>query len=325
MGLELQLVPVEEVELEPEYDLIIVGAGPAAFSAAVYAARFSLKSVMIGEEPGGQLTLAGVVDDYIGVPEVAAPELIDRFKGHAEKYGVKLAMDRVELLEDAGGRIRVRTLSERESIAKAVIVAIGSKRRKLNVPGENEYNARGVSYCSVCDAPLFKGADAVAVVGGGDSAVEGAAMLADYAKKVYLIHRRSEFRAQPINVESLKRKRNVEFLLNSTVVEIKGDTRVRGIVIRNSLTGELRELEVSGVFIEIGFEPDVDFARRNGLEVDRGGYIKVDEWMRTNRPGVFAAGDCTSTWVGFRQIVTAVAQGAIAAYSASKYIRERWG
>jgi thioredoxin reductase (NADPH) len=181
-----------------------------------------------------------------------------------------------------------------------------------------------VSYCSVCDAPLFRGAEAVAVVGGGDSAVEGAAMLADYARKVYLIHRRDSFRAQPINVESLRRKSNVEFLLNTVVREITGDTKVRGVVVEDIRSGKRTQLGVDGVFIEIGFEPDVEFARRNGLGVDKEGYLLVDEWMRTTRPGVFAAGDCTSAWVGFRQVVTAVAQGAVAAYSASRYVREKF-
>ena len=325
MALELKISAISEEELAPEYDVVIVGAGPAAFSAAVYSARFMLRSVMIGEEPGGQLTLAGIVDDYIGLPEVVAADLIERFRGHADKYGVHLVMDRVELIEELeDSRKRVVTLGGRETVAKAVIVAIGSKRRKLGVPGEDKFNARGVSYCSVCDAPLFRGAEAVAVVGGGDSAVEGAAILADYAKKVYLIHRRDSFRAQPINVATLRRKENVEFLLNSVVREIKGDTRVRGVVVENVLDGSRRELKVDGVFIEIGFEPDVEFARRNGLETDPRGYLKVDEWMRTSRQGIFAAGDCTSSWVGFRQIVTAVAQGAVAAYSASRYLRERW-
>ncbi|MGC8969244.1 MAG: NAD(P)/FAD-dependent oxidoreductase [Conexivisphaera sp.] len=325
VNLELKISAVSEEELAPEYDVVIVGAGPAAFGAAVYSARFMMKSVMIGEEPGGQLTLAGIVDDYPGVPEVAAPDLIERFRGHADKYGVQLLMDRVEALEELGdSRKRVITLGGRETVAKAVIVAIGSKRRKLGVPGEDKYNARGVSYCSVCDAPLFRGAEAVAVVGGGDSAVEGAAMLADYARKVYLIHRRDSFRAQPINVESLRRKSNVEFLLNTVVREITGDTKVRGVVVEDIRSGKRTQLGVDGVFIEIGFEPDVEFARRNGLGVDKEGYLLVDEWMRTTRPGVFAAGDCTSAWVGFRQVVTAVAQGAVAAYSASRYVREKF-
>jgi len=324
--LEFKFQAVEEEELEPEYDVVIVGGGPAAFSAAVYSARFLMKSVMIGEEPGGQLTLAGTVDDYIGIPEVIASDLIERFQGHAAKYGVRLVMDRVESVEELeDSRKRVITLGGRETVAKAVIVAIGSKRRKLGVPGEDKYNARGVSYCSVCDAPLFRGAEAVAVVGGGDSAVEGAALLADYAKNVYLIHRRDAFRAQPINVEALRRKGNVKFLLNSVVREIFGDTKVRGLIVEDLRSGRRSELRVDGVFIEIGFEPDVEFARRNGLGTSEGGYIVVDDWMRTTRPGVFAAGDCTSAWVGFRQVVTAVAQGAVAAYSAARYVRDKWG
>jgi len=161
------------------------------------------------------------------------------------------------------------------------------------------------------------------VVGGGNSALEGAEILSRYATKVYLVHRRDEFRALPIRVEVVKQKPNVEFILNSVVKEIKGDKIVRKVVVQNLKTGEIRELDVNGVFIEIGFEPPTDFARQNGLEVDHHGYIKVDEWMRTNLEGVFAAGDCTGMWIGFRQVVTATAQGAVAAYSAYNYLYQR--
>lgn len=327
--IELRRGVVDNYEIEsldPGYDLVVVGGGPAAFSAALYAARFMLKTVMIAEEVGGQLTMAGEVDDYIGLPGIKASDMIERFKEHVFKYRIPILRDRVvELRRLNDGRLEVATLGLNKTITKAVILAIGSRRRKLGVPGEEEFRARGVSYCSICDAPLFRGADSVAVVGGGDSAMEGAAILSDYVKKVYLIHRRDSFRAQPINVEVTRRRGNVEFILNTVVKEIKGDKRVRSVVVENVKTKARSELRVDGVFIEIGFEPDVEFARRNNIETDERGYIRVDEWMRTNQPGVYAAGDCTGLWVGFRQVVTAVAQGAVAAYSASKYIKERWG
>lgn len=327
MELEFRIPREQELlqELEPEYDVVIVGGGPAAYSAAIYAARFALKTVMVAEEVGGQLTLAGEVDDYLGLPGMKAADVIEKFKEHIMRYGVPLLNDKVETVGEAGkGMMRVETVGEARTLAKAVILAIGARRRRLHVPGEDEFDGKGISYCSICDAPLFKDVDAVVVIGGGDSAMEGAALLAEYAKKVYLVHRREEFRAQSINVEAARRKPNIEFVLDAVVREISGNRRVGDVLIEDLKTGERRELQVGGVFIEIGFEPDVEFTRRNGIETDEHGYIKVDEWMRTSRPGIFAAGDCTSLWLGFRQIATAVAQGAVAAYSANRYLREMW-
>jgi len=231
-------------------------------------------------------------------------------------------MDTVEYFRKENNEFIVKTKRRGEFKADAIIVAVGVKRRKLNVPGEAEFTGKGVSYCSVCDAPLFKNRPVV-VVGGGDSALEGAEILSRYATKVYLVHRRDEFKAQPIYVESVKQKPNVEFILNSVVKEIKGDKIVRKVIVQNLKTNEIRELDVNGVFVEIGFDPPTDFARQNGLEVDSHGYIKVDEWMRTNIEGVYAAGDCTGMWLGFRQIITSAAQGAVAAHSAFNYLTEK--
>jgi len=304
-----------------KFDVIIIGMGPAAYSAALYSARYMLKTLVIGETPGGQLTEAGEVDDYLGLIGIQAADMIKVFNKHIEKYNVPAIMDTVESFRKEGDEYIVKTKRRGEFKADSLIVAIGVKRRKLNVPGEAEFTGKGVSYCSVCDAPLFKNKPVV-VVGGGDSAIEGAELLSRYATKVYLVHRRDEFRAQPIAVESVKQKPNVEFILNSTVKEIKGDKLVRKVIVQNLKTGETRELDVNGVFVEIGFEPPTEFARQNGLEVDNNGYIKVDEWMRTNLEGVFAAGDCTGMWLGFRQVITSAAQGAVAARGSFVYLTE---
>ncbi|WP_338603511.1 thioredoxin-disulfide reductase [Sulfolobus tengchongensis] len=307
-----------------KFDVIIVGLGPAAYGAALYTARYMLKTLVIGETPGGQLTEAGIVDDYLGLIEIQASDMIKVFNKHIEKYNVPVLLDVVEKIENRGDEFVVKTKRKGEFRADSVILGIGVKRRKLNVPGEQEFAGRGISYCSVCDAPLFKNR-VVAVVGGGDSALEGAEILSSYATKVYLIHRRDSFKAQPIYVETVKRKPNVEFILNSVVKEIKGEKIVKKVVVENLKTGEIKELDVNGVFIEIGFDPPTDFAKANGIETDANGYIKVDEWMRTNIPGVFAAGDCTSMWLGFRQIITSVAQGSVAATSAYRYLTEKKG
>ncbi len=310
------------VDLSQTFDTVIIGLGPAAYSAALYAGRYMLKTLVIGETPGGQLTEAGEVDDYLGLIGVQAQDMIKLFNAHIEKYNIPAIVDTVESFRREGDIYVVKTKRKGEIKTKTVIVAVGVKRRKLNVPGEDKFTGRGVSYCSVCDAPLFKNR-VVVVVGGGDSALEGAELLSRYATKVYLVHRRDQFRAQPVYVETVKAKPNVEIILNSTVTEIKGDKLVRQVTVKNLKTGETKDIDVNGIFIEIGFEPPVEFAKVNSLETDQNGYIKVDEWGRTNLPGVFAAGDCTSTWLGFRQVVTAVAQGAVAARSAYTYLNER--
>ncbi|MFP3170726.1 MAG: thioredoxin-disulfide reductase [Sulfolobaceae archaeon] len=318
----MSLIP-KSADVKPgeTFDLIIVGLGPAAYSAALYAARYMLKTLVIGETPGGQLTEAGEVDDYLGLIGINAQDMIKVFNKHIEKYNVPVVLDHVESIRKDGDEFVVKAKRKGEFKAKSVILTIGVKRRKLNVPGEAEFTGRGVSYCSICDAPLFKN-KVVAVIGGGDSALEGAEILSRYATKVYLIHRRDEFRGQPIYLENIKAKPNVEIILNTVVTEIKGDKLVKSILTKNVKTGETKELNVNGVFVEIGFEPPTDFARANGLETDAMGYIKVDEWMRTNIQGVFAAGDCTGMWLGFRQVITSAAQGAVAAHSAFRYLNE---
>ena len=305
-----------------KYDVIIIGMGPAAYSAALYSARYVLKTLMIGETPGGQLTEAGDLDDYLGLISTPALEAIKIFNKHVEKYGVHALVDFVESFRKEGDQFVVKTKRKGEFYADAIIVAIGVKRRKLGVPGEAEFTGRGVSYCAICDAALFKN-KRVVVVGGGDSAVEGAEIVSRYATQVYLVHRRDEFRAQPINVESVKKKNNVTFLLSHVVKEIRGDKVVRQVVVQDLKTGELKTLDVDGIFIEIGHEPAKEWVTSNGLATDNEGYILVDEWMRTNVPGVFAAGDCIAMLKGFRQVATAVGQGAVAAYSAYKYIVEK--
>ncbi|MCE4617794.1 MAG: thioredoxin-disulfide reductase [Desulfurococcales archaeon] len=324
--MRLRLPKTKELEGKT-FDTVIIGGGPAGFSAAIYTSRFLMSSLVIAENVGGQLTLTDKVDDYPGTLEVPAADLVRNFKKHAEMFGTRVHWgDRVETfkrLED--GRYEILTRRGLKLYGRTVIVAIGSKRRKLGVPGEREFAGRGVSYCSVCDAPFFAGKEAVVVVGGGDAAFEGALMLSGYVKKVYLVHRRKQFRAKPFYVEKVLTLPNVEILVDTVVEEIRGEKTVNEVVVKNKITGEKKALKVDGVFIEIGFEPDIEWARKNGLNTDERGYIVVDEWMRTNLPGVFAAGDCTTMWLGFRQVVTAAAMGAVAAYSAFNYLAEHGG
>jgi len=322
MGLRLK--KPARVPRGEEYDVVIVGAGPAGLSAAIYAARFLLKTVVVSIDVGGQLNLTDWVDDYPGMGKVRASDLVSGFKGHAEMFGVNVVTGvKVTDIIGEGDWLKVKGTRGLDVKTRTVILAVGSERRKLGVPGEKELAGRGVSYCSVCDAPFFKGKDAVAVVGGGDAAFEGAILLSGYVKKVYLIHRRRGFRAKPFYVEELKSKPNVEFVLDSVVKEIRGDSHVESVIVVNKNTGEERELKIDGIFIEIGFQPPKEWYQKLGLETDEDGYLKVDHWMRTNKPGIFAAGDATTVWKGFRQVVTAAAMGAVAAYSAYNYLVEK--
>ncbi len=324
--MSLRLSLRKKVPKGEKLDVAIVGGGPAGLSAALYAARFLLKVAVLTENVGGQLLNTDYVDDYPGLGKIRASELIARFRTHAEKlFKVPvyegIYIENIEKVDDKWFRLAGKKV---DIFAKTVIMAVGSVRRKLGVPGEREYSGHGVSYCSICDAPFFKDKESVVVVGGGDSALEGALVLSGYVKKVYLVHRRKAFRAKPFYVELVKSKDNIELILDSVVKEIRGDgNRVRSVVIENKITKERREMAVDGIFIEIGFEPPKEWFRKIGLETDERGYIKVDEWMRTNIPGIFAAGDCTNVWIGFRQIITASAMGAVAAYSAYNYLVEK--
>ncbi|MEB3779514.1 MAG: thioredoxin-disulfide reductase [Desulfurococcales archaeon] len=320
----LRLKKMARVPRGEEYDVVIVGGGPAGISAAIYASRFLLKTIIVTVDVGGQLNLTDWVDDYPGLGKIRASDLVANFRSHAEYFNVSI-VDGVKVNEISkdGDMFVVKGSRGLMVRSKTVILAVGSQRRKLGVPGEKELAGKGVSYCSVCDAPFFKGKRAVVVVGGGDSALEGALLLSGYVDKVYLVHRRDQFRAKPFYVEQAKEKPNIEMILNSIVVEIKGQDKVESVVVKNKITGELRELDVDGIFIEIGFEPPREWFKSIGLEVDSQGYIRVNEWMETNIPGLYAAGDCTNLWLGFRQIVTAAAMGAVAAYSAYNYLVEK--
>ncbi|HWQ16210.1 MAG TPA: FAD-dependent oxidoreductase [Sulfolobales archaeon] len=323
--MSFRLKGFERKPLEDRYDVIVVGAGPAGLSAALYAARYRLKTLLIGETIGGQLANAGLVDDYPGFIEVEAPQLIQSFVKHVEKHGVPIERDRVEDVKKDGDFFSVYTRSGRVYRARAVIIAIGLERKKLGVPGEAEFVGRGVSYCTVCDVPFFKG-KRIVIVGGGNSGVTGAIHAVGYASKIYLVTRGEKLRAFPIYVEALnKHMDKIEVIFNSTVSEIGGDKEVRYAVIKNLKTGETRKVDVEGVFIEIGNQPPTDFFKKIGLEVDEHGLIDVKPGGYTNIEGIFAAGDCAGgkNKYYFQQVVVSAAEGASAADAAFKWIIQK--
>ncbi len=304
-------------KLDKDWEVIIIGGGPAGLTAALYLGRYKVKTLVITKEVGGLLNEASIIEDYPGIKRIKASELIKLFEEHAKEWGAEILIDQVMDIKKEGDKFIVKTTSE-EFKAEAIILATGSERRKLKVPGEN---LSGVSYCAECDAPLFKD-KIVAVVGGGNTAFHDALVLVNYAKKVYLIHRRDKFRADPILVEEAKR-RGIEFILNKVVVEIKGEKKVEKIILKDTKTGEISELEVQGLFVAIGLEPNNELAKKLGVELDIDGRIKVDACMRTNVEGVFAAGDVTTGSCKFMQIITSAAEGAIAARSAYEYLLKK--
>jgi thioredoxin reductase (NADPH) len=305
-------------------DVLIIGAGPAGLSAALYSKRLGLKTACVGENLGGTLNEAGIVDDYIGIQEIFGPELAKKFIEHVKKYDVPIYMDSVTEVAKENDLFRVSTKSGTIFKARTVILAVGSRRRRLGVPGEAEFAGRGVTYCAACDAPLFKD-KVVAVVGGGNSALQSALLMTSYATKVYLIHRRDSFRAYDVYVKSVTNHPKIELVLNSVIKSIGGSKSVEWVEVENLVTHEARKIEVEGVLIEIGSEPPKEFFARIGLKLDEYGYVVVEPGQKTNVEGLFAAGDCTGGphKKKFDQVVTAVAEGALAALSAYEYLVKR--
>lgn len=304
-------------EIDKTWDVIIIGGGPSGYSAAIYCGRYKLKTLVITKEVGGLLNEAHVIEDYPGFKSIKGSELGRLFKEHAEAYNVKTYIDEVINVEKKDKLFFVYTKSGKIFESKALIVATGSNRRKLGVPGEN---LKGISYCAECDAPLYKN-KIVAVIGGGNSAFHDVLVLSEYASKIYLIHRRDEFKADPIIIEKVKNLKNVEFLLNKIVFEIKGKDKVEEIILMDTKTNEYLSLKVDGVFIAIGLSPASEFLRNLGVEIDENGFIIVDNCCRTNVEGLLAAGDVTRQLCNFRQVITSAAMGAVAAMSAYNYLK----
>lgn len=300
------------------YDTIIIGAGPAGMTAALYAARSNLKVALIeGGLPGGQMNNTSDIENYPGYANISGPDLAEKMFEPLENLGVEHLYGLVENIEDHGDVKKVITDDE-EFETRTVIVATGSKHRLLGVPGEEELNSRGVSYCAVCDGAFFRDQDLL-VVGGGDSAVEEAIFLTRFAKSVTIIHRRDELRAQKVLQDRAFANEKIKFIWDSVVKEIKGENRVESVVIENVKTGQVTEQAFGGVFIYVGLDPVSDFVQELQFR-DQAGWIVTDDHMKTSVAGVFAVGDVRQK--DLRQVTTAVGDGAIAGQEAYKYITE---
>jgi thioredoxin reductase (NADPH) len=299
-----------------EYDIIIVGGGPAGLAAALYTARMDLKTVVIDRGPlGGQLLNTELVEDYPGFESVLGSDLATKMGDHARKFGVDVRdFEPVKEIDVEGSTKVVRLESGEELRAPALILAAGGLPRYLAVPGEKEYWGRGVSYCAVCDGAFFKGQE-LAVVGGGDAAVEEGEFLTRYASRVHILHRRSELRAQPILIDRARANPKIDFIFDAHVKDIQGGDKVN--LVRYEQHGETKELPVGGVFVFIGFVPNAALLNMH-VEHDEAGYIVTDRNMQTSVEGIWAVGDVRSQLT--KQIATAVGDGTTAAVAASMYI-----
>lgn len=302
------------------YDVIIIGGGPAGLTAGIYIARARLKGVILERMfPGGQVMITTKVDNYPGFPEgIDGPELMMRFERQVKNLGMEIKTPfEVKKIEIQGEKKLI--YSDTETLeTRALIIATGARYRKLGVPGEKEFTGRGVSYCGTCDAPFFRDMD-VAVVGGGDTALVEALHLTKFARRVFIIHRRDELRAAKVLQEEALRNDKIEFIWSSVVKEIKGENSVQAVVLENLKDGRVSELKVEGCFIFVGMDPNSELVR-DIVKLDERGYIVTDAHCQTSVKGIFAAGDVRNNVL--KQISTAVGDGAIAAVSAEKYIRE---
>ena len=300
------------------YDIGIIGGGTAGMTAAVYGQRAGKKTLIIeGGAFGGQITSSPNVENYPGIASVSGSEFSMNLLDQATKLGADTVTEQVTGIRDEGSQ-KVIVTGSNEYPCKSVILATGVTHRHLGAPGEERLAGAGVSYCATCDGMFFRGRD-VAVIGGGSTALQDAEFLSNYCKKVYLIHRRDEFRGEDNIVKRLREKENVEFILSATVKEIAGEDAVEKLILNHKKTGEESELPVAGVFVAVGQIPKNEvFA--DVVKLDAGGFNLASEDCLTSHPGIFAAGDCRTKEV--RQLTTAAADGAVAALAACKYIVE---
>ena len=304
-------------------DVLIIGAGPAGLSAAIYTERAGKHAVCLEAlTVGGQIVNTPEIENYPGIKKTSGFEFSMALFEQATELGAEIVYEKAARIEEKPGSDTdkstyvVTTQSGKEFECRSVILATGAKNRHLGLAREEELLGKGISYCATCDGAFFKGKD-VAVNGGGNTALEDALFLSNYCSKVYIIHRRDQFRGEPKNLEALKGKDNIEYILDSTVTELIGEDRLEKVAVKNKNTGDIKEIPVSGLFIAIGQEPDnKPFA--SVVELDEKGYIKANESCKTQMSGVFVAGDCRTKAV--RQLTTAASDGAVAALAACEYI-----
>jgi len=300
------------------YDLIIIGAGPAGLTAALYAGRSRLNTLLIEKMAiGGRILMSETIENYPGFPGgISSHDLMQRMEAQVRELGVEIISEQVQ---DIDCTERTVNFSGASVKAQAIIIASGARPRKLNIPGEDKYTGRGVSYCATCDGPFFK-EKKIVIVGGGNAVAEEAIYLSRIAAEVNIIHRRADLRASAILQERLQLNKKINFILNSIVTQIKGEQKVEAVKIKDLLSGKESDFDCAGVFIYIGYEPETTFLKSK-LQMDESGFIEANENMVTSAPGIFACGDCRKK--GLYQVVNACGDGAVAADSAYKFIANK--
>ena len=299
------------------YDLIIIGSGAAGLAAALYAGRYQMKVLIIGKKLGGQTRNAGIIENYPGVRPIDGFDLMILMKQQTDFLRGKVIEEEVTKIDKKNNLFEVAT-KEASYTAYATILAIGAEHKRLNLPNEDKFAGNGVHYCATCDGPLYKN-KTVAMIGGSDAAIKGANLLSEYAQKIYIINLEDKITAEPINFQQTKRLGDkVEIILGNTVKEIVGKQKLEKIVLKKPYQGKT-ELAVDGMFVQIGTEPNLNLIESLEVEKDQQGYVKVDNQMKTNVEGFFAAGDITNHFGAFKQIITAAAMGSVAATSAYEY------
>ena len=310
----------EDAVVDKIYDLIIIGAGAAGLTASVYASRYKLDHLIFGMEPGGQMNEIHALENWPGIISISGHDLISNMVEQVKNFGVQLkneSVSNVRKRED--GIFEVETGKEKYS-ARTVIMAMGASYKKMNIPGEKEFTGKGVSYCATCDAMFFRN-KIVSVIGGGNSAAVAALELSDFASKVYVVYRGERLSADPVWLDRIAANEKIEVIRETNVLEIKGEAKVEKIILDKPLADDKTFLLVDGVFIEIGSEPGIELAQKLGVELDDQKFIKVAPNQETNIEGLFAAGDITTGSNKFRQVLTAAAEGSIAANGAYKKVK----
>lgn len=301
------------------YPLIIIGAGPAGLSASVYASRYGVEHVIVGELLGGLISETHLIDNYPGIEDASGFEFSQKLAHHAQKYGVEVLPARVKNIQKTDFGFKLEVEGGKNIKSKTILLAAGTKHRKLNIKGEEEFLGKGVSYCATCDGFFYKNKTA-AVIGGSDSAAGAAIYLAGIAEKIYLIYRKDKLRAEPFWINLIEKNSKIEVIYNTNVLEISGAEKLRKIKLDKTYKNA-ETLDIDGLFIEAGTAPNLDFATGLGLETDDDGYIKIKPDASTSVAGVWAAGDITDGSDKFRQAITACAEGAIAARSIYNYLK----
>jgi thioredoxin reductase (NADPH) len=307
--------------MDKVFDLIIIGAGPAGLAASIYASRYGIGHCVVGRILGGQIAETHLIDNYPGMEDVSGFDFSQKWGNHAKKYGVEIIPELVKLI---GRKENLFSLElENKSIlsSQAVLLATGTRKRKLDIIGEKELLGKGVSYCATCDGFFYKN-KTVGVIGGGDSAAGAALHLAGICEKVYLIYRGKELRTEPYWIGQIQKNNVIECIYETNVVEIVGQEKLGMVLLDKEYSGE-KELNLDGLFIEAGSDPDISYAKDLGVELDEGGYVKITKNGATSVPGVFAAGDITDGSDKFRQVLTAAAEGAIAARSIFQWLKKQ--